>query len=188
MWTHNILLSWCRPHHLLGLVYILGGYFINRENNTTWIMGKGDWWCAEFLWLEESSWIFRVVTHFFAILQFLQTQTFVRITIFVNYWRLWKVSNKCKLFQYLVQFLKVMTFSCAELVGVAQANHLIKWYWIYFCVFSCFLIWKPRPYIVSKSWKSLQLPNIVIRARNGIVEFGKLPGWGSRLQEDYQSF
>ena len=90
--------------------------------------------------------------------------------------------------QYLVQFLNVMTFICAELVGVAQAKQFIKSHWICFCVFSCFFIWKPRSYIVSKSWKSLRLPNIVIRARNGIIEFGKLPGWGSRLEEDYQSF
>ena len=49
-----------------------------------------------------------------------------------------------------------MAFIYAKLVGVAQANQFIKSNWIYFCVF--FFIC----YIVSKSWKDLQSPNIVI--------------------------
>ena len=72
----------------------------------------------------------------------------------------------------------MMTCVCAKLVSAAHANHFIKSYWTYFCVFSCSLFEKLRLSIVSKSWKSLRLPNIVIFDSFCILTWISMEGWG----------
>lgn len=54
-----------------------------------------------------------------------------------------------------------MTWICAKMVSATHANSLQK---VTLIVFLCFLVLylKLCPYLVSNTWKNLQLPNIVV--------------------------